>query len=202
MPSTSRRIALAALALACAAAVAGCQRQTVAGAAEAWKGIYAIQTYTVNAAGCDGEGPSALDSLRDRFVLVFPATTMGQPRLGIMSCRDLDECRDKARRQAAGEMLSGEFGYELVEIGADGRLSARYASTGFGSPDHKTCTGGSASDRALERAAGVLRLEERTRRARDYPADDEGACWTDRALAAAEGEPCSQLTVLTASLVP
>lgn len=202
MGSTSGRMVKAAVVLACAAGLAGCRRQTVAGAAEAWQGIYALRTYTVNAEGCEREGPSALDQLRDRFILVFPAETMGQPRLGVLSCRDLDECRDKARRQAEGEMLSGEFGYEFVAIGADGRLSARYASTGFASEDHKTCTGGSASDRSLERADGVLRLEERTRRALDYPADDQGACWTDRAQAAAEGQPCGQLTVLTASLAP
>ena len=119
--------------------------------------------------------------------------------LGLELARGLRDLKE--RRLAAGEMLSGEWFFEFTTVGEGGRLAARYASTGFASEDRKTCSGGSASDRTLELRDGKLRIEERTRTARDYPADQEGGCWTDKALAAAEGQPCSRLQVLTATAV-
>ena len=187
-------------AVACAA-VLGCGAPTVEKLGEKWGGVYAVESFTTNATGCDGEGASTLESLRERHVVVVATKTLGESRVGVLSCADLEACREKARQLAAGEMLSGEYFYDFTTVTPGGGLSARYASSGFASEDRKLCTGGSASDRTLTRVGDRLRIEERTRRASDYPADAEGGCWTDKALAAAEGKPCGQLRVLTATAV-
>ena len=185
----------------CAVVAFGCGKPTVESVGRRIGGVWAVESHTTNAAGCDAEGPSTLDAVRERHFVAVATKTLGESRLTLASCVDVGACRDKERRLAAGEMLSGEWFYEFTTVAEGGRLAARYASTGFASEDRKTCSGGSASERTLEVRDGKLRIEERTRTARDYPADAEGGCWTDRALAAAEGQPCSRLQVLIATAV-
>jgi len=188
--------------LVCAATGWGCRGETIEGAAQSLKGVYKIESYTLNKGSCDREGAPALDTLGDRFVFVFASHVMGTPVLTLLSCRDLATCREKARKQEEGAILSGDFAYSFTTLDSRGRLSSRYSSSGSASADKKSCTGGSASDHVLVHGEGKLRIEDRTRAAKDYPADDKGQCWTDKALAAAEGQACRQLTVYTAALQP
>lgn len=193
------------LAVACTAAALGCGRTGSLGgvddALEQLAGVWEVDGYAVNAEGCEQEGPAALESLGDRRFVVYGGRTHGQPWLGVLSCRELADCRELAARLEAGGLSSGEYAYQFTTA-EGGRLTADYASSGFASEDGKTCTGGSASTRTLEGLPGPagtvrLRIEERTRKAPDFPTRD-GGCWTDAAHAAAEGRPCARRLTLTA----
>jgi hypothetical protein len=173
-------------------------------AVERLAGVWEVDGYAVNAEGCDQEGPPALESLGHRRFVVYGGRTLGQPWLGVLSCREAADCRELAARLASGALASGEYSYQFTTA-EDGRLTAEYATSGFATADGTACTGGSASTRTLERLPGAgaerLRIEERTRAAADFPTRD-GGCWTDAALPAAEGRPCTRRLTLTAKRAP
>jgi hypothetical protein len=161
--------------------------------AASMEGIYSVQTYTRNEAACAPGGDSQLGT--DVFAVVARESVFGTKYLSVRSCGSIAECRAVLAGQGAGH----DFTFAVYTPDDDGSLSGEGRSTGFG--DGTTCREGEVTATTLTLAGGALRVEQQITIADDYPVDSEGFCSTDAAAAAAAGNSCSQLEVMTATFV-
>jgi hypothetical protein len=163
-------------------------------AADEAAGIYRIDDLTRNEDACGPGGVSIVQ--QDMFVVAVRQQGGGLDLLNLFSCASPQDCRDKA---ADRDGFSLDFSFTVQFLGDGGALTGAGASTGFG--DGQSCTAGESFETVLTLTDDQLRLEKRITVANDYPADSEGFCTTDLARAAAAGNSCSIMEVLTATLV-
>jgi hypothetical protein len=111
--------------------------------------------------------------------------------------------RERAKAEAIPKNGSFVAWYTFTFTEAKGanELFGEYVSTGFSSSDSADCTKGELAYRSLQALReGAIRIEDRSRFV-DHPKDSRGYCTTEGTKAAAKGESCSQLQVITARRV-
>lgn len=175
----------------CAAAVglAACG----GGIATDLEGIYTIETWTDNPVGCASEGPTILPSQPEAMFFVRAESYFGTDFVNVDLCADPTAC------EAAAASAAIEFDGWAFDRGsdADGWRGGQATAGGDGT----TCTGSASDDTLTATAAGAVRIESRRRVSRPFSPDADGLCSTDDAIAAASGEPCAELAVVTARRV-
>jgi hypothetical protein len=160
------------------------------------EGLIPIQSYTINAEDCTGEGVDSLDGLGHEFIFFIAGTIFGQDYVSGYSCADETGC---AEMQEAIDNQQGfliGLTYTFTETDDAGNLSGFSQSTGWSSaegiceaPERSLITLTYASD-------GTIVIEEEIAIGDDYPEDADGFCNTDDAADACEGKPCAQKEVL------
>lgn len=158
-------------------------------------GIYRVSTYTHNDQACEPGGTSKLGT--DGFAIATTHVIFGIHFLTVTSCASPDDCRQKQALIDGGTAIVPiQFSYAVQFVGAGGTLTGQGADTGFGSGG--VCTDGAVSATTLSLTGTALRIEQAITIADDYAQDAQGFCSTDAAKAAASGNSCSELEVLTA----
>jgi hypothetical protein len=178
--------------------VAGCgddEPEEPEGLTTGLRGIYAIDTWTRNEAGCDAEGASILDTQSSKKLAIKIGSTFGAELLVAVPCSDADSC---AQNADAG-VFAAFAGGALFEEGSDAAGWDTDGSTH--SPLEGTCDGSYFTQR-LE-GAGDKRVKLSTRSiATTFPATGMGMdadCTLESARMSAAGKPCEELEVLTAT---
>lgn len=165
------------------------------------EGIYSLDSFTRNEDGCDAGGASALDDIGDhtRLVAVL-GEVFGFSTLDVYSCVDEADCRDIV---AILESRMGGFGIQLHfsfgEADDADHYSGGVAWTGS-EREEGVCSGGRVEEHSMERDGDSLSIENRIIPSNDYPSED-GVCWSDDSMAAAKGQPCTELEVVEATFL-
>lgn len=158
--------------------------------------IFAVSTHTLNSAACEPGGtPVVFD---DGLLIGFADVAAGPDDWTLLSCASEAACRAAVEALAAGGGGTFDFGFSVDARTDDGTYLGTGASTGFF--EGAVCTGGELRETRVRLAGASLRVEVSIIPADDYPSPD-GSCSTMQARAAAEGNPCTQLEVLTAGRV-
>jgi hypothetical protein len=154
------------------------------------EGIYNVTAWTENTAGCGAEGASVLETMSDKAIYVEEDEFFGEKFVAAVHCTDEADCRAKAGMDTL--FLDGFF----FESGGDD--DGWKGQTVFASGTDM-CSG-QVIDHAMSGDVGTsIRIESRTRESRPFAKDSEGFCDTDDAREAAEGQPCTELEVLSAT---
>lgn len=158
----------------------------------ALQGIYAIDTWTDNAAGCDAEGESILDTQSDTALYLKEENFLGAKFLSGVLCADVAACAEMAADDETIHL--GRYSFEDGSD-ADG-WRAGYCSAFC---DAGTCDGDYVENVLTSRAEGEIRLETRSTPVTGVADDGDGFCDDAAARAAAEGEACGSLEVIAAT---
>lgn len=154
-------------------------------------GIYEITAWTENATACDAEGPSILAGQQEAWFYVRVEDLLGQEFLNAAKCADLATCKTESGDDTI------QFNGWTFENGDDAK--GWRGTTVFAGGSGGQCSGGVTDHVMTSLGADAVQIESREREARPFSADGEGFCTTDDAIAAAEGEPCVSLEVVTAT---
>jgi hypothetical protein len=163
---------------------------------QSYEGVYQLQTFTRNAAGCDAEGASRFDSEPDKKFLIAGGQVFGQNYLMLASCVDDAACASKLSAiRAMGGFISSYTVTLSQELGPN-ELGGLSAGTGF--LVNGACTEREYTSHSLTRAGDALRIETRVTPLKDIPPEDN-VCWAEPAKERAEaaGMPCAELSVFT-----
>jgi hypothetical protein len=194
------------LALSCGAlALAGCGDDdgddALSAAAAKLRGIYEVEGYTRNEAGCDADGPSALEVLTEQHLFMDSTTVFGQVVVHAISCTDVEDCRSKATAFANQEIFGSELSFAFSAGGGD-QITGLLRSTGFSGGPEDMCREPTRRELTLDvMAEGRIRIREESFVGDDYPEDSDGFCTTERGEQATAGKPCAELKVLTAAFL-
>jgi hypothetical protein len=152
------------------------------------EGVYTIQTHTQNPTSCAAEGTSTLPG-SDPVLYIKSENFLGSKFVNVVTCNDVTECQTKAR-----DDMTLNIGGFAFDKGSD---SAGWTShNAFGFLVQGMCQG-DVNDSTLTNAGGSIRIEARQIEA--VPFAPTGMDCSDAATeAAAAGQPCTQLEVLTA----
>lgn len=177
------------------AACAGCGGDGGAGSGDmgAFEGTYSITSYTENTMGCDVEGPSV--AADNPAGLTGVVVNFFVDVLTLQTCEDATDCAAVMAEAQANDTLPffGGWVFETVEGNtANGRV---ISASGFGG----NCNGRVVKFTLSLNDDGSIRMESRTQESNPFSADAEGRCNTEDAEAAADGTPCTELTVIEAS---
>jgi len=165
--------------------VAGCG----GGSLSDLEGVYTLDTWTQNTTACT-EGPSVLDQMSDKALFVKEENFLGEKFLNAVHCADAADCQAKAAEDTI--FLDGY----AFESGSDDK--GWTGQTIFASGTD-TCSGQVIDHVMTAPADGTLRIESQTRNSLPFNKDADGFCNTDDAKKAAEGQPCAELEVVTAT---
>jgi hypothetical protein len=160
------------------------------------EGIYRVTTYTRNDQACVPGGASLLT--KETFAFAATQELFGITLLDVFSCDAPADCRAKLAKLDAGGGFGLDFGFSVSSVDRE-VLVGDGASTGFA--EGTVCIGGEVTRTRLVVEGATLRLQQEITIADSYPADADGFCTTDAAKAAARGNACSALEVLTADFV-
>ncbi len=188
-----RRVVAIAFGL-CAAAACGDDFDDLAADME---GIYQVRTHTENLDACEPGGDSLTGADVDGLVVAKSLPIFGTPNVGLISCADPADCRDKIARHQQQEPYAVDFAFAVQKV-VDGALAGTGISTGFNMDG--TCKEGSVFTTTASVDGDVLTIVQRRIIADDYTASGDGSCTTDAAQNAAAGNECSQLEELVADL--
>ncbi len=151
------------------------------------EGVYSITTWTDNQSGCDAEGPSVAMG-REPFFYIKSENFLGSKFVNVVNCADVADCQAKATDKDTLHL--GGFAFEE---GSDSSGWTAHSAFGFGS--NNMCMG-DVSDVIMTSGDGTVRIESRSTMSAPYT----GNCDDDAAAeAAAAGQPCSSLEVVTAT---
>ena len=117
--------------------------------------------------------------------------------LDFVSCASVADCDAKRSAIERGEGYSAELSHQLsgpVE-GDTVRGQMVWAGTSF---ETGACEGSIVDLQLIAKADGLLHLESRESVTVQYAKKDD-ACWSDDAVAAAEGQPCGTLQTIDGS---
>jgi hypothetical protein len=160
------------------------------------EGLYADETFTESAAGCEAEGADVLATQADKM-LGIRRDDFVVPFLIVAPCMDATDCGDAT----GGGIFSGLGGAGVLVD----RTASGYAGEGSlsWSPGANGCSG-TLLDFALEKLADSrVRFERRSYDFADVPfdtKDEQGNpdCKTDSMRAAAKQQGCSDFRVISA----
>lgn len=155
-------------------------------------GIYSMTEFTQNTSDCSAAGPSVLDSLTDKMLYLVA----GRGALLVGSCAELETCRAAAaqRSSAANETAIGMKDFDC-SVG-DGSLYGHDVSSG--NLSEGVCVDGASWEGFLiPQGNGALGFQVKGQRAKPYT-PKSGLCDSAGAEAAAENEPCSIYSLITA----
>ena len=175
--------------LAMAAVAAGC-----GGSGSAYEGVYSVTTWTENDASCAAEGASVLENKTETFFYIKLENFLGTKFLNVKFCDDVGDCQTIAGDD--GTINIGTFSFES---GNDDGWSAGYYS-GFAGQDN-VCDGNWVDTTLSGDAATSIRLAVRRTPAGGFQPDNDGFCEDKDGEQAAEGQPCGELEVVTATRV-
>jgi hypothetical protein len=165
----------------------------------ALEGIYTIDTWTENTAGCAAEGDSILESQGRTALYVKIETFVTEKFINVNPCTDIADCESMA---SDGDTIHlGQWGFESGNDD-DGWTNIWYAA--FDNFDDETqCDGTRHEDVMRAPADGALRIEARASQTVQF-AKPQGItdCWDleDEEIEELVGEPaCGELEVLAAT---
>jgi hypothetical protein len=158
----------------------------------ALEGIFELESWTHNAAGCDEEGTPAFEESMYTHFFVRLDNFFGETLLNAVMCDDLDTCRTDAAD--TDTLFLGPF---LFENGNDddgwtGRSAILFGETCDGSVRTTVLTG--------EPGASIV-IEQESRSVFQVGMTGEGECDDEAAYEQAEGEECEELTVVRGSFL-
>lgn len=164
------------------------------GGGSAFEGVYEASAWTENTAGCDAEGPSKLANESQTMFYIKLENFFGE-FLNIKFCADLATCQEEA-----GDADTIHLGSYTFEDGGDDGWSVGWYS-GFGDFDTGICDGDWVEAELTSSGEDGVRLEVRRTAAGGFMEDSDGFCDDDAGREAAEGQPCTELEVLTAGRI-
>jgi hypothetical protein len=155
------------------------------------EGVYTIDTWTNNPAGCGAEGPSVLSTMPDKALFLKEANFLGEKFLNGVTCKDVADCQSKAKEDTI--FLGSGWAFESGDDTSGWKGTTTFAS------GTDTCSGTVTDHVMTSPAKGTLRIESSSRMSKPFNKDSEGFCNTDDAKKAAEGQPCMTFEVVTAT---
>jgi hypothetical protein len=175
---------------------AGDGQQLSQGTIQSFEGTYELTAFTQNAAGCDSEGASTLDSKLERSFVMVGAEAFGTRYMALASCAGAADCEAVVSAIRTLGVYAPEYSLTLsTEAGAD-ELGGLLAMSGF--LDGGMCTKREYTAHTLTREGATIRVESRLIPLADAP-PEEGVCWAEPAKQRAEAEerPCTELRVIS-----
>lgn len=179
-----------------AGACGGGEEEEEGGLTSNLRGIYSIDSWTDNQAGCDAEGASVLDMMSDKKLGIKLTNFFGVGLLVAVPCADPIDCAESAD---AG--FFGIFGgAALFSEGSD-------AAGWFGDGSSHVVTDGVCDGSYFTQRMEVIgdkrvKIETKTFTS-SFPAEGTAGnsddCPLESAKKAAEGQPCQTLTAMTAT---
>ena len=154
-------------------------------------GVYTMSSWTQNDTACDAEGPSILETETDKAIFVEVGSLLGQEFLQVVTCVDVPDCQSKA---AEDTIFLGEFAFD-----GGNDTSGWTGATFGGSIAEGQCSGLVTDFLMTGPTPDTLRVESRSRNTRPFPQDSDGFCDLAAAKTAAEGQPCMQFEVISAT---
>jgi hypothetical protein len=182
---TTKRIIGIAAALLLAPACGG-------GETTALEGIYEVQSWTLNEAGCEAEGASVLADQNETFFYLKTESFFGQEFVNLVFCASAEECSSLASDDST---INLGFGFE------EGSDSSGWRGQGYTLGGSDTCSGEVRNNELTEVEEGSLRFRVERSFVEDVPLDGEGFCDEDAAIRQAESKGCESLEVVGASFV-
>jgi hypothetical protein len=159
----------------------------------ALQGIYTIDAWTENLAGCDAEGDSILEVQSDTALYLKEESFFGTEFLNGVLCDDVAQCAEQA---AEDTIYLDRFTFE--DGNDDDGYRAGYCS-GFCDDETGLCEGDYVEDVLTAEGDGVVRFETRRTPVSGMFSDGDGFCDDELARAAAEDATCASLEVITAT---
>ena len=157
-----------------------------------FEGIYRVDTWTDNNTACV-EGPSVAQG-RDPFFYVKNESFLGARFVNVKDCNDIATCTTEANEE--GTIHIGSFGFDEGSDAAGWTTHSAFAFDVQGQ-----CKGG-VTDATLTISKTGFRIESRHVEAVPFPpVSGEDDCPDEKVEQAAEGQPCTELEVLTATFV-
>ncbi len=173
----------------------------------AWRGIYQITHFSRNLNGCDEAGTDNRPISADGYFALFKQSFLGQQYLQIISCENETDCREKYLKMVSEQSGFFDFSFSLFygtdALGYKSKIEKAGSNMEYvnGAWVENGCKGGREDLTLIKNtSSNELELESRYHEA-FFEADAEGICWTDEGGAAAEGKPCSELTLLQGSFI-
>ncbi len=167
-----------------AAGVAGCR----GGSLTELEGVYSISTWTESSTSCDAEGPSVAAQRSPSFYLKAESF-FGEDFVNVKSCDSDAECRMLATEEDTIHI--GEFTFD---DGSDADGWSSGTATGFELDG--SCMG-LVSESKLTATGEQIRIEVRRIDVPPFAPDAQNECPDEAVAAAAAGQPCTDLEVVT-----
>lgn len=169
----------------------GCGGGSDGGGGTSFEGIYRVDTWTRNLMACDVEGPSVATSHEPLFY-VKNESFIGAKFVNVNGCDDIATCKMDANDKDTIHIGSFTF-----EEGDD--ASGWTTRNAFAFDVQGMCKGG-VIDTQLTITSTMLRMEQRHVEAVPFPpSSGEDECPDDKVEMAAQGQPCDELQVVTAT---
>jgi hypothetical protein len=189
-------LSLSLLALAPSACGGDDEDQEQVGLTTKLRGIYAIDSWTSNEAGCDAEGASVLEMMSNKKLAVKLTEFFGVELVIAVPCADATSCAEDAEAGIFGIFAGAAlFDRGSDAAGWDGDGSSHAVNNGV-------CEGNYFTQRMEVIGDKRVKVETRTFEA-TFPAEgtngDSFDCPLESAKKAAAGQPCETLTVITAT---
>jgi hypothetical protein len=162
------------------------------------RGIYALESHTLNEAACEAGGDAASD--RHALFAIDTINYHGRYLLGALSCADASMCKshiEEAQAPADGDRipeLDVTFFFMFASSRSDG--SASSVSTLSGSLDDGSCTAQIRSEE-LTHDGGQVRIESRITDVPSFAPSASGEC---EIPATAYDQPCNAFELVTGAL--
>jgi hypothetical protein len=158
-----------------------------------FEGIYTIESWQENPAGCDSPGDSVLESNLERAFYVKTETFFVK-FVNVVLCTDVAECAEMA-----GEDDTIFFGV-VFDDGSDSSGWQSHSFFGGNDPNQPdACAGTLQRHRLSSPTDGTVEIRTEEVEVSGVPRDSDGFCDLDAAAAAAEGQPCVGLEVVSGS---
>jgi hypothetical protein len=165
------------------------------GSSSELEAIYQASTWTSNDVSCDAEGPSVLELEPYTTFYVKYENFLGVKFLNVSFCQDLAECETNAADDDT--IYLGRWGFE------NGSDAGGWTTSWFeGFADQNNVCQGMFVRAELTGVAGQsLRVEVQRMPVDGFPPDEDGFCNDEDAEPLADGVPCAELEVMTATYV-
>lgn len=167
-------------------------------------GIYEIESFTRNEAGCSKEGADVLASVSQPYLVISQTKAFGVDLVNVVSCTSVADCRVRLEQVQNGKVgAAAELIVNFIEAKDASTLESRAAFTGFqGFGEEEGLCRDAEVTLNLLTAVGrdALELSIEHTPSDNYESDD-GFCDTDLAAAAAKGNECATREVVKAELV-
>jgi hypothetical protein len=161
------------------------------GGGTSFEGIFKVDTWTQNRMTCDAEGPSVA-TMHEPLFYVKNENFLGQTFVNVNSCVDVATCKSEANDKDTIHI--GSFGFEEGSDGSGWTTHSAFAFEVQGSCD------GSVTDTKMSITKTTIRIEQRRVDALPFPpSTGEDECPEDKVEMAAQGQPCKELEVVTAT---
>jgi hypothetical protein len=163
-------------------------------------GVYALESFTRNEAGCDAEGESVVDALQQQY---FVIRRLSSPIAYTMvaACAEPAACHELGAAIASHQSFSSSWSLTLGYQDDAGYPRGHEVSSGLGTSD------GMCTDRVIQDTltsqpeANLVRLETRTFPLPDQPQDSDGFCVARPDEPTPSDAACAMLEVATGRLV-